>query len=419
MQLTSINSLLSWGNIDPELDLVCLPSIQNPPPPSNHPLQQPTIHKKKSETTNYPQYLQANPVVKSNYVNTPIMQLRAQAEKLETASFNALPSLGINETVIKIPMSDGTESMIRICRPAKDTNVASTSTSKEDENAQHDTDSDRSEQELTPLIALFHGGGFVVGSNLQMAIFARVFATLYKVTVASMSYRLAPEHPFPTAQNDAWDGIRWLSSPTNAALLGANLTLGFIVGGVSAGGNLAISVTHRSILSPLASPITGLWTAIPPTTNENGSSIPEEALSSWISRAQNADAPCLSFQDLVYLQSLLHVDPMSGVYSPFMDLCTFPALPALYVQVAGMDPLRDDGLVYEAVAREMGAQTRVDVYGGMPHGFFYYFPRLKQSVRFLVDVVRNMGWLLGREGEMDEERVVGVLGKMGSGGGSS
>nr|DAB41486.1 TPA_exp: non-cytosolic lipase-like A protein [Aspergillus westerdijkiae] len=369
MQLTSINSLLSWGTVDPELDL----------------------------------YLHANPLPKSNYVNTPIMQLRAQNQKIETATFNALPSDGINETMITIPMSDGTESMIRICRPIQDADAS------ERENAS-DSDSNSDPEEPTPLIALFHGGGFVVGSNLQMATFARAFATLYHVTVASLSYRLAPEYPFPTAQNDAWDGIRWLSNPSNAAQLNANLTKGFIVGGVSAGGNLAISVTHRSIIEEnLPSPITGLWSAIPITANSNGETIPEEALNAWISRTQNADAPCLSYQDLVYLQSLLRVDPTSSVFSPFADLCTFPALPPLYAQVAGMDPLRDDGLVYEAVAREMGVQTRVDVYGGMPHGFFFYFPGLRQSGRFLGDVVRNMGWLLGRE--VDEERVARVVEK--------
>ncbi|KAH8435173.1 alpha/beta hydrolase [Aspergillus melleus] len=372
MQLTSINSLLSWGTIDPELDL----------------------------------YLHANPLPESNYVNTPIMQLRAQNQKIETATFNALPSDGINETVITIPMSDGTESSIRICRPLKDSSSAET----------EDEENDSDPESLTPLIALFHGGGFVVGSNLQMTTFARAFATLYNVTVASLSYRLAPGHPFPTAQNDAWDGIRWLSDPRNAAHLNANLTKGFIVGGVSAGGNLAISVTHRSIVENLPSPITGLWTAIPITVPSNGETIPEEALSGWISRTQNADAPCLSYQDLVYLQSLLRVDPTSSAFSPFVDLCAFPALPPLYVQVAGMDPLRDDGLVYEAVAREMGVQTRVDVYGGMPHGFFFYFPGLRQSGRFLGDVVRNMGWLLGRE--VDEERVGDVVGRLARGRGS-
>ncbi|KAK1146160.1 hypothetical protein N8T08_003250 [Aspergillus melleus] len=288
MQLTSINSLLSWGTIDPELDL----------------------------------YLHANPFPKSNYVNTPIMQLRAQNQKIETATFNALPSDGINETVITIPMSDGTESMIRICRPIQDT--ADAAEPERDNVSDSDT-----EETLTPLIALFHGGGFVVGSNLQMAIFARALASLYNVTVASLSYRLAPEYPFPTAQNDAWDGIRWLSDPSNAAHLGANLTKGFIVGGVSAGGNLAISVTHRSIVENLPSPITGLWSAIPITAPSTGETIPEEALNAWISRTQNADAPCLSYQDLVYLQSLLRVDPTSSVFSPFVDLCTFPALPAL------------------------------------------------------------------------------------------
>ncbi|PLB49999.1 lipase/esterase [Aspergillus steynii IBT 23096] len=348
MHLATPNSLVAWGQVDPELHV----------------------------------FLQAHPLPKSNYANTPIMQLRAQNNKIESTAFNALSDHGVNETVITIPMSDGTQSEIRICRPLVLDDIPSFEGQNEDENA-------------TPLIALFHGGGFVVGSNIQMAVFARTLATLYNATVASMSYRLAPEHPFPTAQDDAWDGIRWLSA--HGASLGANLTQGFVVGGVSAGGNLAISVTHRSILhsDELVNPITGLWAANPITTN--GESVPLEALQGWVSRTQNADAPCLSSEDLEYLEGLLRVDPMSPVFSPFADLCVFPALPPLYVQVSGMDPLRDDGLVYEAVAREMGVQTRLDVYAGMPHGFFYYFPALNQSVRFMGDAYRNLGWLLGRE----------------------
>lgn len=334
------------------------------------------------------------------------MQLRAQNRKIETAAFNALPLGGFNETVITIPMSDGTENVIRICRPL---DTAFTQGDGHDSNNDNDHDnaneskSTSNPNTLTPLIALFHGGGFMVGSNLQMASFARAFATLYNVTVASLSYRLAPENAFPVAQDDAWDAIRWLAS--HAPTLGANLTKGFVVGGVSAGGNLAISVVHRSVATGLDPPITGLWAANPITTD--GASVPEELLGSWISRVQNADAPSLSTADIEYLQGILRPDPLSPVFTPFADLCAFSALPPIYVQVAGMDPLRDDGLIYEAVAREKGVVTRMDVYAGMPHGFFFYFPALKESVRFLKETYLNMAWLLGLEG--DEERVVKVM----------
>lgn len=343
------------------------------------------------------------------------MQLRTQNKKIESAAFDALPppeTNSLNETEITIPMSDGSESVIRICRPLLEEILSPDGQgSHQDQEDGPTSQKQQQQQELNPLIVLFHGGGFVVGSNTQMAVFARTFATLYNATVASLSYRLAPEHRFPTAQDDAWDGVRWLSDASNAASLGANLTRGFVVGGVSAGGNLAISVTHRSLGEPtrLPSPITGLWSANPITTT--GASVPLEAVPGWVSRRQNADAPCLSTADLEYLERVLAVDPRSPVFSPFAALCVFPALPAAYVQVAGMDPLRDDGVVYEAVAREMGVATRLDVYEGMPHGFFYYFPGLRQSERFMVDAGRNMGWLLGvdMDGEEMRERVRRVV----------
>lgn len=73
------------------------------------------------------------------------------------------------------------------------------------------------------LIALLLGGGFAIGSNLQLVPIARALASIYSAIVVTLSYRRAPEH-------DTWDSAQWLAqrAPTE---VGADLAAGFVLGG--------------------------------------------------------------------------------------------------------------------------------------------------------------------------------------------
>jgi acetyl esterase/lipase len=106
-----------------------------------------------------------------------IRQQSLAAEQKRTAE--AIAS-GRNEQVLKIPMHDGFESEIRVHRPK---------TLPESGDG-------------SPLVVLLYGGGFFMGNNLQMGTTARTLTDLYTATVVCVSYRLAPEFPWPYAHHD-------------------------------------------------------------------------------------------------------------------------------------------------------------------------------------------------------------------------
>ncbi|KAF3347707.1 1-phosphatidylinositol-4,5-bisphosphate phosphodiesterase 1 [Verticillium dahliae VDG2] len=182
---------------------------------------------------------------------TPSFSARAAAFKANPPP--APPSTDMEYTR-DVPMRDGRLSEMRIYQP------------------------DNSTTAVRPLFVLVHGGGFCVGNNHAPGFRSRLIAAANDMTVVNVSYRLAPEHPFPAAPNDVWDA----------------------------------------------------------------------------------------------------------------------GMPRVHLQVAGQDPVRDDGLIYEKALRAHGVETRLDVYPGLPHAFDGVFPQLKASDRAKLDMLQGIAWLMGK-----------------------
>jgi acetyl esterase/lipase len=279
------------------------------------------------------------------------------------------PEASLIEEERKIPMRDGFESTIKIHKPAKTPAGGS------------------------PLIVLIFGGGWISGSYQDMTPNARALVRLFGAVAVNISYRLAPEHKFPTQQYDAYDSIKWLGQ--HASEIGADPSKGFIVGGVSAGGTNTAAVTTMSIEENLQPPITGQWLCVPAIMNEEH--VPEKYKKHFLSREHNKSAPVLDTPALDHLAKFTQSEPNSPLRFPILSKALLSKIPPTFIQADGLDPIRDDALIYDEVLKEGGVKTRVNFYPGAPHAHFGFMPGLEITMKALADVMTGFGWLLGKE----------------------
>lgn len=200
-------------------------------------------------------------------------------------------------------------------------------------------------------------------------------------------------HQRPTSRTQAAE---------NATSLGADpLAAGFIVGGGSAGGNIAAVLAHLARDEHLSPPLTGQYLCVPAITvflppNQLPVAYRAEYLS-HPSVTPSAD-PVLRDIDADAMFRTLGAQPTMELMAPF-QFGSHEGLPPAYFQVCGLDPLRDEALIYERILREeCGITTRLDLYNGFGHYFWTNFPLLEKSRVFVEDTVRGTRWLLEQGG---------------------
>ncbi|KAL7942076.1 alpha/beta-hydrolase [Trichoderma barbatum] len=258
----------------------------------------------------------------------------------------------------------------------------------------------------SPIVILIHGGGHCVGYPEMELTTARELVLAYNATCILPSYRLAPDHPFPADVNDIIAVVQYIArkaAEKDSGIVPANADpkKGFIIGGLSAGA--AISNKVAQLARDLEPPLTGQLLACGIYIDPG--SVPDRYKELYLSMEQNKSAPILDTTSLKQYMSAYKGDkpsPLSNPFSisqqPHSDVIAteYKCLPPVYFQVAGMDPARDDTLIYERILREeCGVPTRVDIYRGVPRGFWTMYPDLAVSRRRMRDTVDGVGWLLG------------------------
>lgn len=276
----------------------------------------------------------------------------------------------ILEREIAVPMRDGYQAIARVRKPKS----AST--------------------DGCPLIILAFGGGWIAGDNNQMVVEARALVRAFSAVVVNIFYRLAPEHKFPQSWEDSWDNLVWLAA--NASELGADPSKGLVMGGTSAGAGVTAVCARNAQIEPLAYPLTGQWLNVPSILDEH--QIPEKWKHLYVSKQQNEHAPILPNSALDVLQKHTSWDMASPWRSPLSSTHSLASLPRTYIQVDGMDCLRDDGLLYDEMLKDAGVETRCDLYAGCPHAHVTFVPG-RAAEKAHLDMVKNFGWMLGREVE--------------------
>lgn len=215
-----------------------------------------------------------------------------------------------------------------------------------------------------PLVVYFHGGGFVFGDLRGGDWICGTVAKDLGAVVVSIGYRLAPKFPFPAGVDDCYAGLVWAAD--HADELGADRErLGVM--GESAGGNLS------AVVALMARDRGG------PAIRHQALLYPVTGARDTPSRRANADAFILNAADMKRYDELYAGDQDDWRVSP-LKAASFAGLPPALVEVAGHDPLHDDGVLYADALRDAGVDVRLIDYPSMPHGFLN-FPRFARDAK--------------------------------------
>lgn len=284
----------------------------------------------------------------------PLAQARHSFQKLHYA-FRPEPPAVASTTEVPMARADGSALLARLYRPL----------------------SSRA-GEVLPLLMYLHGGGWCVGDIASYDSLCRELANASACAVLSVDYRLAPEHPFPAAVDDARFAFDWASR--NAQALGIDAAR-IALGGDSAGGNLSI-VSALALRGEAFRP--RFLLLVYPCT---------EIVSTRPSRSRYAEGFFLDRGTLQWFfeRYLPAADTEDWRASP-MRAASLAGLPPMLLITAECDPLVDDCAAFAARARAEGVAVDYVEMAGLIHGFLTLgktFPQAGEAIGLAAQALRR------------------------------
>lgn len=241
----------------------------------------------------------------------------------------------------------------------------------------------RPTDDVPGIIVYYHGGGWAFGSILGYDAILRKLAQITGWAILSVEYRLAPEHQFPVAVEDAMTAFVWAAS--NSKKITAKATpIPIVVAGDSAGGNLAAVVAQlaRNQGGPR---ISGQVLIYPATECD----INSPAMSAFV-------PPLLSRADIAWCfdqyvpDHAMRSDPR---FAP-IRAASLAGLPPTLVLTAEFDLLSDEGVRYAKALQQAGVPAKHEQFYGTFHGFFSLDGGLPQSVKANADIAQFLDGLI-------------------------
>jgi len=209
-----------------------------------------------------------------------------------------------------------------------------------------------------PLVLYFHQGGGVIGDLDWCETFCTILASIARCRVASVDYRLAPEHPFPAAHDDAWAAFDWARQ--HAAEVEGDPTR-IVVAGDSAGGMLAAHVALRARreggIAPTAQVLVYPWLALRSGDDERYREF---------RNTYPLDADGLAWFRHHLLGS--EEDADDERLSP-LDTEDLRGLAPTVIATAGFDPLCDEGAIFASKLEAAGVPVTFRCYDSLTHSF--------------------------------------------------
>lgn len=216
--------------------------------------------------------------------------------------------------------------------------------------------------EPAPALLWMHGGGYVMGGAQQDDRVCHGFATRLGITVASVEYRLAPEHPYPAPLEDCYAALAWLAGlpavdPTRVA-----------IGGASAGGGLAAALAFLARDRGEVTPLFQLL-AYPMLDDRSSLTAEKPTYRLWNTRSNQ-------FGWTAYLGD---ADRQVAVPARRVDLA---GLASAWIGVGTHDLFHDEDLAYAERLRGAGVPCEVEIIPGAFHGFDLVAPKVRVSQHF-------------------------------------
>ena len=215
----------------------------------------------------------------------------------------------------------------------------------------------RDAEDNLPCFVYFHGGGFMLKSTAINQQTVKEYAAKTPCKIVYVDYRLAPDYPFPIPVEDCFATYKWVLDNTAELNIDSNKIM---LGGDSAGGNLAIAVTLMARDRSLACPSKVML--IYPTTDRR---MITESMQKYVDTpVWDANLSKMMWDAYLGEQHPEHIEYASPLEAPSLE-----QFPITYMEVAEFDSLHDEGVLFYNRLKESGVTVELHEVKGACHGF--------------------------------------------------